>query len=147
MQSITFNGTKDKIDSINQEYVKLFNPNEVQTLEIPKSDLTVETNGFIFLNEENEYFTKNLFKLTNSIENKNDLLGVQYILTDYIEPEKIDNNIILKTSFDLTKVELDKHNNLKIKINLSGSDTQVKFKNIKANIYRDFFSYIKNLFI
>ncbi|MFH1536912.1 MAG: hypothetical protein ABID45_02930 [Patescibacteria group bacterium] len=147
LQSISFNGTKDKIDSVNQEYIKLFNSSEIQVLEIPKSDLTIETNGLIFLNEEGEYFATNLFKLLNSIENENDLLGIQYILTDYTEPEVTDNKIILKTFFDLSKIELDEDNNLKIKINLSGSDPKVKFKNIKVEIYRDFIPYIKNLFI
>lgn len=147
-QDAIFNGQGVAVREAVKYYSHALNKDTAYFMQIPKSDLTVETDGFIFTDESQKYFIQQLYKkqAINNI-NEEDLEQIKYVLTDYNEPETSGNNIILKTSYDVTNVQLDENNNLPVAIYLSEVPSNgLRFYNIKATVHRSFIKYLKNLF-
>jgi hypothetical protein len=147
-QNVIINEQEIGIEEANKYYSYVLDKSQAYFITIPKSDLTIETDGFIYTNENQQEFAQQLYKMKeiNSIQEP-DFASIKYVLTDYNEPEISGNDIILKTSFNITNVQLDENNNLPVNIYLSEVPSNgLKFYNIKAIIHRSFIEYLKNLF-
>lgn len=147
-QDIIINGQTININEAGKYYSNVLDKNIISKMEIPKSDLTIETDGLIFIDDSQLSFIQQLLKMKEmSSVNVADLEQIKYILTDYNEPKISDGNIILKTSFDIANVKLNGNDNLPVNINLSDVPSGgLRFYNIKATVHRPFIKYLKNLF-
>ncbi|MBU0671187.1 hypothetical protein KKF29_03450, partial [Patescibacteria group bacterium] len=138
IQNIIFNGNPGKIEDTKVEYLQNLDSKKPSQLSINKSDITIEADGVFYLNGENEFFAKLIYKLLKEKNINDNLDYVNFILTDYSNP----------ISFDLSNVLID-NNVLDIKIEMNNfSDIPINavFEKINITFYRPFFNYVNNLF-